>query len=139
MDIVVSDYSLALISLLVFVLIVLFQSALVGAAKAKAKVLPGGEPAADYSSSIYRLNRSHQNGVEIMPAAGIVLAAAILAGVSASVANGVMIFFLITRVLYVVVYAQSLGNPVQGLRTFAYVEGWAALIVLAVMAIWHLL
>lgn len=139
MSLAVSDYSLALISLLVFVLIVLLQSALVGAAKAKANLTPGCEPEANYSSTVYRANRSHQNGVEIMPAAGIVLILAIMAGVSATLTNWAMLIFLVTRILYVVIYAQNLGKPVQGLRTFAFVAGWAMLVLLAVMSIIKLL
>ena len=46
----VSDYSVAIISLLVFVLIVLLQSAMVGAAKASAGVAPGGAPETDYDN-----------------------------------------------------------------------------------------
>lgn len=139
MQFAVSDYSLALISLLGFVLIVLLQSALVGAAKAKANLTPGAEPDANYASTVYRANRSHQNGVEVLGAAGTVLIVAILVQVSATVANWAMLIFLLTRVLYVVIYAQNLGKPVQGLRTFAFVAGWAMLVLLAVMSILALL
>lgn len=139
MHFAVSDYSLALISLLVFVLIVLLQSALVGAAKAKANLTPGAEPEANYSSTVYRANRSHQNGVEVLGAAGIVLVLVMLTSVSATVTNWAMLIFLITRIVYVVIYAQNLGKPVQGLRTFAFVTGWAMLVLLAVMSIIKLL
>ncbi len=136
MEEMVSEYSLALISLLVFVVIVLLQSALVGAAKAGAGLPPGCTPAADYDDRVYRLHRSHQNGVEIMPAAAVALFAAMLTGVSAGWANALMGVFLLTRLGYILVYARSLGAPTQGLRTFTYVAGWAMLVILCLMSIW---
>ncbi|NRB20794.1 MAG: MAPEG family protein [Rhodobacteraceae bacterium] len=135
----VADYSVAIISLLVFVLTVLLQSAMVGAAKAKAGAAPGSTPKADYDNKLYRLNRSHQNGIEIMPAAAIALFACILAGVSATWVNLLMAVFLATRLAYVLVYARNLGQASQGLRTFTYVAGWAMLMILCVLAIWALL
>ncbi|MEP2716657.1 MAPEG family protein [Pseudophaeobacter sp.] len=139
MTAVASDYSVALIALLLFVLLVLFQSALVGAAKAEAKLPPGSEPLADYGNPVYRLNRSHQNGVEIMPAAGIALAAGIFAEISPGVANWSMVVFLISQVMYVVVYAKQLGKKVQGLRTFVFVTGWAMVVLVCVLATGRLL
>jgi uncharacterized MAPEG superfamily protein len=125
-----NDYSPGLISLLIFVLIVLVQSALVGAAKASAGLTPGCSPDPDYDDRVYRLNRSHQNGVEIMPAAAVAFFAAVLTGVTAFWVNGLMAVFLLTRLVYVLVYARSLGTPTQGLRTFTFVAGWAMLVIL---------
>ncbi|MDE0588524.1 MAPEG family protein [Halocynthiibacter sp. C4] len=135
----VSDYSTAIISLLVFVLIVLFQAALVGAGKAKQGLTPGSMPSEDYENGLYRLNRSHQNGVENMAAAAIALFTCILVGVSAWWVNLLMLLFLIDRILYVLVYARSIGNPTQGVRTFVYVFGWGVLVVMCVMAGWAVL
>jgi len=136
---IVADYSIALISLLLFALIVLFQSAMVGAAKAKAGAAPGSSPEPDYDNPLYRLNRSHQNGTEIMPAAAIALFACILVGVSATWVNLLMVVFLATRLVYVYVYGQNMGKATQGLRTFTYVAGWAMLVILCVLAIWALI
>ena len=135
----IEPYGLAIISLLVFVLIVLVQSALVGAGKAKAGMVPGAEPDADYANTLYRLNRSHQNGVEIMPAAATALLLAILLGVSSWWVNLLMGLFLLTRIIYVIVYAQSIGKPTQGVRTGVYVAGWSTLVILCIMAIWRAL
>lgn len=129
-------YGLGILALLIFVLIVLVQSALVGAGKANAGMIPGSEPEADYDNSVYRLNRSHQNAVEIMPAAAIVLFSCILLGVSAWWVNTLMVVFLLTRIVYAVIYARNVGKPTQGTRTFAYVAGWAMLVILCLMAIW---
>ena len=132
----IAPYALGIISLLVFVLIVLLQSALVGAGKAKAGLVPGSEPEADYDNALYRLNRSHQNGVEIMPAAAVALFVGILVGVSSWWINLLMGVFLATRILYIVIYAQNVCKPTQGVRTAAYVTGWATLVVICLMAIW---
>ena len=134
----VEPYAFGAISLLVFVLIVLVQSALVGAGKAKAGVTPGSEPEADYENALYRANRSHQNGTENMGAAVAVLVLCILAGVSAFWVNLLMALFLAFRIVYVVIYAHRIGNPTQGVRTFVYVAGWAMLVILAVLAIFAL-
>lgn len=134
----IAPYSVGTISLLVFVLIVLLQSALVGAGKAKAGLTPGSAPDSDYDNSLYRLNRSHQNGVEIMAAAAIALFACILVGVSSWWVNLLMGLFLLLRIVYVLIYAQNVGKPTQGVRTIVYVAGWATLVVLCVMAIWKL-
>lgn len=130
------SYALGIISLLVFVLIVLVQSALVGVGKAKAGLVPGSEPEADYENALYRLNRSHQNGVEIMPAATVALVVGILVGISSWWLNLLMGLFLLLRVAYIVIYAQSIGKPTQSVRTGVYVAGWATLVILCLMAIW---
>lgn len=134
----ITPYSTGIISLLIFVLIVLFQSALVGAGKAKAGLTPGSAPESDYDDSLYRLNRSHQNGVEIMAAAAVALFAGILVGVSSWWVNLLMGLFLLLRIAYVAIYGWNVGKPTQGVRTIVYVAGWATLVVLCVMAIWKL-
>ena len=134
----VAEYGHAIVALLLFVLIVLVQSALVGAGKAKAGITPGGNPEADYTSSLYRLNRSHQNGVEMLAAAAIATFAAIALGVSSWWVNVLMSVFFVTRVIYVIIYARNVGKPVQGLRTFAFVAGWACIVVLCLMSIYRI-
>ncbi|KAE9628845.1 MAPEG family protein [Parasedimentitalea maritima] len=131
----VAAYSVALISLLVFVLVVLLQSALVGAAKAKANMTPGSNPEPDYDNSVYRLNRSHQNGIEIMPAVAVGVFACILTGVSAWWVNLLMVLFLVLRLIYVLIYAQNVGKATQGARTFVFVAGWAMVVALCVLSI----
>ena len=131
----IANYSVALTSLLVFVLVVLLQSAFVGAAKAKANMTPGSEPNADYDNAVYRLNRSHQNGIEIMPAAAIAVFACVLTGVSAWWVNLLMVVFLVLRLVYIVIYAQNVGKPTQGIRTFAFVAGWAMIVALCILSI----
>ena len=132
-------YAPGLIALLIFVLIVLLQAALVGAGKAKAGLVPGSEPEADYDNALYRANRSFQNGVEIMPAAALAALVAVMVGVSSWWFNLLLGLFLLLRIVYVVIYAQNVGKPTQGVRTFAYVAGWACIVALCVMDILKLL
>ena len=131
----VAPYSWAVTSLLVFVIVTLFQSALVGAKKAGASVTAGAAPEVDYGSGLYRFNRAHQNAVENAALIAIALAACIATGVSAWWVNLLMALFLVFRVLHTVFLVLNVGAEVQSLRTFAYVGAWAMNLVLVIMAI----
>lgn len=135
----VASYNWALIALLVFVLITLLQSALVGAKKAEAALTAGSSPDSDYKSALYRFNRSHQNAVENAALIAIALMACILAGVSAWWVNLLMMLFLVFRLIHSVTLAQDIGAEVRGPRTIAYVASWGVNVVLAIMAIVALL
>lgn len=135
----VAAYSTALISLLVFVLIVLLQSALVGAGKASAGMTPGSNPNPDYDNPLYRLNRSHQNGVENMATVAIALFVCILVGVSSWWVNILMVLFLLGRIVYVLIYLRNVGKPTQGVRTMVFVFSWACVVIMTLMAIWALI
>ncbi|MGI9367001.1 MAG: MAPEG family protein [Rhizobiaceae bacterium] len=135
----VAPYSLALIALLVFVVVTLFQSAFVGAKKAGASLTAGSVPEADYGSAVYRINRAHQNAVENAALIAIALAACIAAGVSAWWVNVLMGLFLLFRLLHTLFLVMKIGGEVQSLRTFAYVASWAMNLILAIMAIYALL
>ena len=131
----VAPYSWAIIALLVFVIVTLLMSALVGARKASAKMTAGGNPENNYEDGLYRFNRSHQNAVENAALIAIALAAAIATGVSPWWTNLLMGLFLVFRLLHTLVLVQNIGGEVQSLRTFAYVAAWACNVVLAIMAI----
>ena len=135
----VAPYSLALVALLVFVIVTLLQSALVGAKKAGASITAGATPDADYESAVYRLNRAHQNAVENAALITIALGACIAAGVSPWWVNALMGLFLLFRLLHTLFLVQKIGGEVQSLRTFAYVASWAVNLILAIMAICALL
>ena len=131
----VAPYSWAIIALLVFVIVTLLMSALVGARKASAKMTAGGNPENNYEDGLYRFNRSHQNAVENAALIAIALAAAIATGVSPWWTNLLMGLFLVFRLLHTLILVQNIGGEVQSLRTFAYVAAWACNVVLAIMAI----
>lgn len=131
----VAPYSWAIISLLVFVVITLFVSAIVGARKASAKLTAGGNPENNYDDGLYRLNRAHQNAVENAALIAIALAAAIVTGVSPWWTNLLLGLFLLFRVLHTLFLVMNMGKEVQGLRTFAYVASWSCNLILAIMAV----
>ena len=131
----VAPYSWAIIALLVFVIVTLLMSALVGARKASAKMTAGGNPENNYEDGLYRFNRSHQNAVENAALIAIALAAAIATGVSPWWTNLLMGLFLVFRILHTLILVQNIGGEVQSLRTFAYVAAWTCNVVLAIMAI----
>jgi uncharacterized MAPEG superfamily protein len=131
----ISPYSWAVVALLVFVIVTLLQSAIVGAKKASAKITAGADPENNYEDGVYRFNRSHQNAVENAALIAIALAACIAAGVSAWWVNVLMILFLAFRLLHSFILVQNMGGEVQSLRTFAYVASWAVNVILAIMAI----
>lgn len=135
----VAAYSTAIISLLVFTLIILFQGAIVGGAKASAALTPGSSPKADYENALYRLNRSHQNGIENLAAAAIALFSCILVGASSWWVNLLMVLFLLGRIVYLLIYLRNVGKPTQGVRTGIYVFSWVMLVILCCMAIWSLI
>lgn len=131
----VAPYAWGIIALLVFVIVTLVQSALVGAKKAGASITAGATPEVDYGSTVYRFNRAHQNAVENAALIAIALAACIATGVSAWWVNLLMILFFVFRVLHTMFLVQNIGSEVQSLRTFAYVGAWAMNLILAIMAI----
>ena len=131
----IAAYNWGLIALLVFVLITLVQSALVGGKKAAAKLTAGSDPKSDYDSSLYRWHRAHQNAVENAALIFIALVACIFAGVSPWWVNLLMILFLVFRVAHSFILIQKIGAEVQSIRSYSYVAAWAVNIILAVMAI----
>jgi uncharacterized MAPEG superfamily protein len=135
----IASYNWGLIALLVFVLVTLLQSAMVGAKKAGASITAGATPDSDYDNNVYRINRSHQNAVENAALIAIALAACIATGVSAWWVNLLMGLFLLFRLLHTFVLVQKIGAEVQSLRTFAYVASWAVNVILAAMAIYALI
>ncbi|AML50520.1 MAPEG family protein [Falsihalocynthiibacter arcticus] len=135
----VAAYSTAILSLLVFVLIVLVQGAMVGAAKASAALTPGSSPKADYETALYRLDRSHQNGVENLAAAAIALFSCILVGAPSWWVNLLMVLFLLGRIVYALIYLRNVGKQTQGIRTGVYVFSWAMIVILCCMAILSLI
>ena len=132
---IIAPYSWAVVYLLIFVVITLFTSAIVGARKAAEKLTAGGNPDNDYADGLYRLNRAHQNAVENAALITIALVAAILAGVSPWWTHLLMGLFLVFRILHTLILVMNIGGEVQSLRTFAYVASWACNLVLAIMAI----
>ena len=134
MDVFV-EYGHAVASVVIFTLIVLFMSPFTALAKQGKGLAPGATPEQDYSDKAYRLNRAYLNGTETLPAFLTVTMAAILLGVSPFWVNLLASIALVARIAMLVIHLRGIGKPNSGLRSMAYVIGWACMFVLGLMAL----
>lgn len=95
----------------------------------------GANPTPDYRDPVYRLNRSYLNMTENMGIFAVALAAAVLAGADPWWVNTMAAVFFFSRVVHLLVHAGGIGPMNFGPRTIAFVVGWAATGILAVLAI----
>ncbi|GGH21525.1 Uncharacterized conserved protein, MAPEG superfamily [Cribrihabitans marinus] len=130
-----AEYSHALSALVLFAVVVLVMSPFSALAKQGAGLAPGATPKEDYANKAYRLNRAYLNGCETLPAFLTVVLAAILAGASPFWVNLLASLALLARLVMLFVHLQGVGKPQSGVRTFAYVGGWACMLLLAVLAL----
>ncbi len=133
-----SEYGHAIASLVIFTLIVLVFSPFTALAKQAKGLAPGATPEQDYSDSAYRMNRAYLNCVETLPAFVVVTMAAILAGASPFWVNLLASLALLARMALLFIHVKGIGNPNMGPRTFAYVGGWACMILLGLIALVNL-
>ncbi len=132
---VFAEYSHAIASLVIFTLIVLFLSPFSALAKAGKGLAPGATPDQDYSDKAYRLNRAYLNGTETLPAFLTVTVAAILLGASPFWVNLLASIALLARILMLVIHLRGMGKPHSGIRSVAYVAGWACMFILGLIAL----
>jgi len=130
-----AQYSHAMLSIVIWALIVLILSPLSAATKQKTSATPGSSVVPDYSDKAYRLDRAYHNGVETLCVFGLVTIVAIMAGASPFWINLLAAIALILRIAMVYVHVQGIGKPGGGPRTIFYVLGWVVHIVIAVFAI----
>ncbi len=130
-----AEYSHAIASLVIFTLIVLGLSPFSALAKQGKGLAPGATPEQDYADKAYRLNRAYLNGTETLPAFLTVTLAAILLGVSPFWVNLLASVALVARIAMLVLHLRGMGNPHGGLRSVAYVAGWACMFILGLMAL----
>ncbi|UAB89769.1 MAPEG family protein [Ruegeria sp. SCSIO 43209] len=132
---VYAEYSHAIAALVIFTLIVLFMSPFSALAKAGKGLAPGATPDQDYSDRAYRLNRAYLNGTETLPAFLTVTVAAILLGASPFWVNLLASVALLARVVMLVIHLRGIGKPHSGVRSVAYVVGWACMFILGLIAL----
>lgn len=130
-----SDYTHAIASLALLSLILLVMSPLSALKKQAAGLAPGGTPTESYDDAAYRFNRAYLNGVETLPVFLTVTVLAMLTGVSPFWVNLLASLALVSRVVMLVVHIRGVGTPFTGARTFAYVGGWACMLVTGVLAL----
>ncbi len=93
--------------------------------------VPGKPLRHDHSKLSFRAIRTYQNSVENLPAFVAALLVAIVAGVSATLVNGLAIAYLAFRLAFWAIYYSGVGKAAGGPRTMAYIGGMLSNIVLA--------
>ncbi len=130
-----AEYSHAIVSLVVFAMVLLVISPFTGLAKQNKGLAPGATPEQDYSDSAYRLNRAYLNGTENLPGFVTVTFAAILLGASPFWVNLLASVALVARLVMLVIHIRGIGKPHTGPRSIFYVIAWICMLVLGLMAL----
>ncbi len=130
-----AEYGHAIASVALTVIFGLVMSPLSAMRKTAAKLAPGAEPEADYGSSVYRWHRAYANLSETMGFFVASVAAAILAGADPFWVNLLASIFFVSRLVLAVVHIKGIGKPDMSARSFLYVAGWLACIILCLMAV----
>ena len=130
-----SEYGHALAAMSGVAVLLLLLSPLSAMRKQASGVTPGAQPAADYSDSSYRWHRTYANLTEAIGPFAAVTLAAILAGANPFWVNLLASLFLVIRLVVTVVHITGVGKPVNGMRSFIYIAGWASCLGLAYLAI----
>ncbi len=128
-------YGHAIVAMAGMAIFGLFLSPLSAMRKSKLGLAPGAEPTADYTSEVYRWHRAYGNLAETMGFFVACTMAAILAGANPFWVNLLASIFFISRVVLAVVHIGGIGKPDMSARSFIYVAGWLACVLLALMAI----
>ena len=134
-----AGYKPALIAMGILVLAVTVQSFLAGILA----LAPGHEVAGiplkgTHDDKGFRIMRTYANSAENLPMMLGAFVLAILAGVSFTLVNWLVIIHVVCRVIHWLVYYGNVGKRDGGPRTISYVIGLLANIVLGVMAVWAL-
>lgn len=131
-----SDYRATLIWMAVIIATVLVQWFIASGSKAKQEgAIPGKEPAqSDHHSFVFRAWRTHQNSLEnLSPMLGTVVLA-ILAGAPPLWTASVSAVFAVARIAHMVLYYAIATNKNPSPRSYFFMLGLLANIVLLVMA-----
>lgn len=130
-----SAYGHALVSLAVVAIFAMMFGPMSAMRKQAAGLDAGATPAADYTDPAFRLHRAYMNLTENYGLFAGVTMAAILAGVSPFWVNLLATIFLVSRLVVAFVHIKGIGRQHVGPRSFIYVTGWLANIVMAVLTI----
>ena len=132
-------YGHAIVAMAGTALFGLILSPLSAMRKSAIGLVPGCQPEADYTSSVYRWHRTYSNLSETMGFFVACTVAAILAGASPFWVNLFASIFFVSRLVVAFVHIQGLGKPDMSARSFTYVAGWLMCVLLALMAIFAVL
>jgi uncharacterized MAPEG superfamily protein len=134
-----AGYKPALIAMGVLVLAVTVQSFLAGIlALAPGHEVAGMPLKGTHDDRSFRIMRAYANSTENLPMMLGAFVLAILAGVSFTLVNWLVIIHLACRLIHWFVYYSKIGKRDGGPRTISYVGGLLTNIILGVMAVWAL-
>lgn len=128
-------YAVAIASLALYALVTQFLAPMAGMASAKAGLIPGASPPADYASRLYRIHRAYQNSVDNTGTFAAVVTAAVLAGASPVWINLFALIAVIARAAMVVVHIRGIGRPDRGPRSMLYALGSLMTILIGLAAL----
>ena len=135
-----AGYKAAFIALGILVLAVTIQSFLAGVlALAPGHEVAGMPLSGTHDDKGFRIMRTYANSTENLPMIIGAFLLAILAGVSFTLVNWLMIIHVAFRMLHWLVYYGKIGKRDGGPRTIAYVGGLLTNIALIVLALWALI
>ena len=133
-------YHTALLGLTVLCLSVLIQNFLAGViGLGKSDEVPGMPLTGQHQDSSFRILRTYANSCENLAQFGLIVLLAIVAGVTPSWVNWLVIIYVVLRLIYWVVYYSGTGQVKGGLRTIVYALGMFANLILAVLTFWYML
>lgn len=121
MDVILSDYGLALAGVMVLVIISLVQAGHAAIAKGKAGLPPGATPPADFNDRAFRLDRAHMNSLEMLAPIVATVFGAIVVGIGATLLAAYVWLGVAARLVAWVFHAMEGQKAIQGPRSMAYV------------------
>ena len=134
-------YNPALLALTFLCIVVLIQSFLagfIGLGKGGGEVagmpLKGG-----HDDLCFRTLRTYANSTENLPAFGIIVFLAIIAGAAPGWVNWLAWIHVAARLIYWAIYYSGIGKVSGGARSMTYAAGWLANLILAGVALVALL
>lgn len=130
-------YRPSLLALTLLCLMALLQSFLSAPlAFVKEEQVPGMPLRHDHSKLSFRVLRTYANSVENLPAIGLTILLAIVAGVPPVLCNWLVGVHLAARLIFWALYYSGVGRIAGGPRTMAYVVGLISNIALAIAVLW---
>ncbi|RUO75346.1 MAPEG family protein [Idiomarina seosinensis] len=136
-----NDYRATLIWMSVIIATVLLQWLIASGTKAKQEnAIPGKQPQdLSHQNFVFRAWRTHQNSLEnLSPMLGTIVVA-ILAGVDPLWTASVTAVFAVARIAHMILYYVIATNKNPSPRSYFFMVGWLANIVLLVMTFIKLL
>jgi len=131
----ISNYTYAVISVVIYAIIAIVLNAVTGIRKGIAGIAPGASHQQEYNRFDYRLDRTYMNTIEMGVLYFALVGAAILTGANPFWTNLLAGLGLVFRCLANIVYLRGIGKAYGGLRTQIIILTSLCNIGLAILAI----